>query len=496
MKIKTLKEWYDSNKCGFCDADLTNDPNVHIIDGVSYCGNCWADAEEASMERNNNYDKIPTSNYFGDNVFEESLVLKDDKLLKSEAVGLKIENPRVEKELVKMKVNGKEYAYKHNTMSAQELLDKYNSIKKHSEGKAYAWLRAHSVLVKKESIDNNLRIVISNAKEMSLKERKTKYIHEDMTDGSYKISDNRTEPNEIDTGYVLVGIVKYNNGKVAYSEVKRDVKNLMKNLSDNENRPVFYKNDNGKNKQYLSMKESKRLQERQWKLLLDSSVRKALENEDIKEVINCLKKYNETIQNSDLSDLAKESFQEYFDENELEMDDILNDQLFDEDDIETTIDYLLSDFYDLCDATEVFIKLSESKKMLKENDYEYPSDSFIVDAVSVEIGTINKNLREIKRLLRICPENGMSLQLYLKDPINELIMSAKQIKADVYGPNINESKKTLKENNEGNNVEIYHFNNRLNEVQDMIEKAYNIGNNVLIENFLMKIKTMLEKYQK
>lgn len=72
---------------------------------------------------------------------EESLILK-------EADGLKIENPRVENNLVKMKVNGKEYAYKHNTMSAQELLDKYNSIAKHSEGRAFAWLKAHSNLVK------------------------------------------------------------------------------------------------------------------------------------------------------------------------------------------------------------------------------------------------------------------------------------------------------------------------------------------------------------
>lgn len=131
-----LKEWYDENICGGCGADISSDNDVHIIDGIPYCGNCWSEIEDKTNENN-----IMSDEYFGDNIFEESLILK-------EANRLKIENPRVENNLVKMKVNGKEYAYKHNTMSAQELLDKYNSIAKHSEGRAFAWLKAHSNLVK------------------------------------------------------------------------------------------------------------------------------------------------------------------------------------------------------------------------------------------------------------------------------------------------------------------------------------------------------------
>lgn len=56
--------------------------------------------------------------------------------------------------------------------------------------------------------------------------------------------------------------------------------------------------------------------------------------------------------------------------------------------------------------------------------------------------------------------------------------------------------KIIKENNEGNNVEIMHFNNRLNEVRDMLDKAYDSNNEVLMEKYLTMIQTMISKYSK
>lgn len=59
-------------------------------------------------------------------------------------------------------------------------------------------------LVKESLVDKikDIGEAVEVAKKQALEDKQTKYIHEDMTDGSYKVSTNKQEPDEIDTGYV------------------------------------------------------------------------------------------------------------------------------------------------------------------------------------------------------------------------------------------------------------------------------------------------------
>lgn len=114
-----------------------------------------------------------------------------------------------------------------------------------------------------------------------------------------------------------------------------------------------------------ALKESKenKLNETKWNLTLDSSIRKAINDEDYDGIIAAFKHYNDEVQKANVDKSIKDAFQDFINDHELEFADI---ESLEVDDPEEAIDYLLTDFYDLCDNTGIFIQIGESAE-LKEN---------------------------------------------------------------------------------------------------------------------------------
>ena len=117
-----------------------------------------------------------------------------------------------------------------------------------------------------------------------------------------------------------------------------------------------------------ALKESKenKLKETEWNLTLDSSIRKAINDEDYDGIIAAFKHYNDEVQKANVDESIKDAFQDFINDHELEFADI---ESLEVDDSEEAIDYLLTDFYDLCDNTGVFIQIGESAE-LKENSID------------------------------------------------------------------------------------------------------------------------------
>ena len=117
-----------------------------------------------------------------------------------------------------------------------------------------------------------------------------------------------------------------------------------------------------------ALKESKenKLNETEWNLTLDSSIRKAINDEDYDGIIAAFKHYNDEVQKANVDESIKDAFQDFINDHELEFADI---ESLEVDDPEEAIDYLLTDFYDLCDNTGVFIQIGESAE-LKENSID------------------------------------------------------------------------------------------------------------------------------
>ena len=117
-----------------------------------------------------------------------------------------------------------------------------------------------------------------------------------------------------------------------------------------------------------ALKESKenKLNETEWNLTLDSSIRKAINDEDYDGIIAAFKHYNDEVQKANVDESIKDAFQDFINDHELEFADI---ESLEVDDPEEAVDYLLTDFYDLCDNTGVFIQIGESAK-LKENSID------------------------------------------------------------------------------------------------------------------------------
>lgn len=111
------------------------------------------------------------------------------------------------------------------------------------------------------------------------------------------------------------------------------------------------------------IKEAEELNETEWNLTLDSSIRKAINDEDYDGIIAAFKHYNDEVQKANVDKSIKDAFQDFINDHELEFADI---ESLEVDDPEEAIDYLLTDFYDLCDNTGVFIQIGESAE-LKEN---------------------------------------------------------------------------------------------------------------------------------
>lgn len=103
--------------------------------------------------------------------------------------------------------------------------------------------------------------------------------------------------------------------------------------------------------------ESAKLNEANWKLTLDNSIRKAIREEDLEGIIEALKHYNDVVQNSNVDEFIKEEFQSFMDDYEMDFED-----LFADDNPEEVLDYILGEFYDLCDNTGVFIEIGESEE--------------------------------------------------------------------------------------------------------------------------------------
>ena len=114
-----------------------------------------------------------------------------------------------------------------------------------------------------------------------------------------------------------------------------------------------------------ALKESKenKLNETKWNLTLDSSIRKAINDEDYDGIIAAFKHYNDEVQKANVDESIKDAFQDFINDHELEFADI---ESLEVDDPEEAVDYLLTDFYDLCDNTGVFIQIGESAEVLSE----------------------------------------------------------------------------------------------------------------------------------
>ena len=113
------------------------------------------------------------------------------------------------------------------------------------------------------------------------------------------------------------------------------------------------------------VEESKELKEAEWNLTLDNSIRKAINNEDYDGIIAAFKHYNEEVQKANVDESIKEAFQDFINDHELEFADI---ESLEVDDPEEAVDYLLTDFYDLCDNTRVFIQIGESAELKEAAD--------------------------------------------------------------------------------------------------------------------------------
>lgn len=136
--------------------------------------------------------------------------------------------------------------------------------------------------------------------------------------------------------------------------------NIFNNLNESLDRELDRKR---KTKEVIKSKKEKKLTEAEWKIILDNSIRKAIKEENLEGIIESLKHYNEVIQNSPKADdFIKEEFQRFIDDYEMDFED-----LFADDNPEEVLDYILSEFYDLCDNTGVFIEIGEAEET-KSND--------------------------------------------------------------------------------------------------------------------------------
>ena len=112
----------------------------------------------------------------------------------------------------------------------------------------------------------------------------------------------------------------------------------------------------------LQLTENKKsLTERNWKFKFDNSLRNAIIDQDTKAVIECIKKYCDTILNAEnIDEDTKAQFESYINYYNEEFDWILSDIAEDPnkaEDFEDFTNRALSYFHDLCDDTDVFVEL-------------------------------------------------------------------------------------------------------------------------------------------
>lgn len=450
--------------------------------------------------------------------------------LKLETTGMTLKNIRLDKDIIRLNLNGKDYAYKtKGDIDTDELFRKFNKMKGFSDGKAFAWLRKNSVQVKTES--------------------------EEKSEFDFKFSKGDKIKNK-ETGEVL-SFRRYQmmDGSLYFGvEGEEDYKRLTRP----ELRNNWVRVNESCDDTFMSGK------------LIKKKHRLTEEEYSFDEIINRMA--NAT----DYADLYAASALIQDSGLQAEVDELIGQCEDDNDDIETAYSIVTSDLLDdkvnkLNEALDreientIFIPLH---RVVYEGINKISEDTGLamaieeIDQASDTVTTritgsqeaydkyINNYVNESKKLKtegtnkkRVAKvgefDNGHVLNSYCdwteeeaqqkakkaseKDPegiyyvdIDDIMnngtgirwhngkqysvdetdyeyVNGKPILINKNGEAITESKQ-LKEANEGNQVEIMHFNNRLNEVAGMLDLAYDRGNQVLMENYLTRIKTMLEKY--
>lgn len=144
LAISCRHNHYDPESTGQIIVDEILADKAGDINGIDlYCDNCGKAIPENEKDLADIQDMYPHAVYCKDC---KDQINKNENWILEEDLNLK--DIKVDGDLLKLNLNGKEYSYKSDELSAEDLLAKYNSISKYSVGKAYAWLKKHTNLVK------------------------------------------------------------------------------------------------------------------------------------------------------------------------------------------------------------------------------------------------------------------------------------------------------------------------------------------------------------
>lgn len=154
LAISCRHNHYDPESTGQIIVDEILADKAGDINGIDlYCDNCGKAIPENEKDLADIQDMYPHAVYCKDckdQVLKEQEEKCEDWILEED---LNLKDVKVDGDLLKLNLNGKEYSYKSDKLSAEELLAKYNSISKYSVGKAYAWLKKHTNLVTEDIIE-------------------------------------------------------------------------------------------------------------------------------------------------------------------------------------------------------------------------------------------------------------------------------------------------------------------------------------------------------
>lgn len=174
-----------------------------------------------------------------------------------------------------------------------------------------------------------------------------------------KSSEYRINKNEIARNNDLINLGKNLNTddtslKDTVAEINQELVKKNQDLEDRNKEIIADKN--------AKKKESKELtEEKQWKFKFDNTIRSAINSHDVIGIIDAIRKNCEAIQNTDtVSEDTKLKFESYLDFYNETFDWVVDDISENSSKADEYDDYMnkaLSDLYDLCDETDVFIEL-------------------------------------------------------------------------------------------------------------------------------------------
>ena len=107
----------------------------------------------------------------------------------------------------------------------------------------------------------------------------------------------------------------------------------------------------------IKINNTRNLTEKYWKFRLPNDIHKAIKEEDPHNVLNALKDAIDILKDKGIMD--EYDYYEFSDdiENQLDNADYYEDYDMTYEDVLDEIDYILSEFYDWCDANSVWIEL-------------------------------------------------------------------------------------------------------------------------------------------